>query len=66
LALAAGGDDYALVCAVDPADESAFAEAVLRTGSVAAAVGRFRSGSGLEVLWDGEPVAADRKGWRHS
>ncbi len=65
LALAAGGDDYALVCAVDPGREAAFRAAVQAAGALVASVGAFESGSDFEVSLGGVPVSADRRGWRH-
>ncbi len=65
LALATGGDDYAIVCAVDPADEAAFCAAVRATGSVAARAGRFMEGAGVTVSAGGAPIHAERLGWRH-
>jgi thiamine-monophosphate kinase len=65
LALASGGDDYALVCAVDPRKAARFTAAVRSAGVQVAPVGRFRIDPGIEVLFHDEPVAARRLGWRH-
>jgi len=65
LALAAGGDDYALVCAVDGASIEAFARAVRGLGVPVADLGRFTKLAGLAVRAAGAPVAAPRLGWRH-
>jgi len=65
LQLASGGDDYALVCAVGPADEARFSRDVAAAGTPVATVGRFRSGSELEVSWRGRRIETPRKGWRH-
>jgi thiamine-monophosphate kinase len=65
LALAAGGDDYAIVCAVDPADEAAFIEVVRALAVPVAVVGRLREGRGLEVAAGGVAIHANRLGWRH-
>ena len=65
LALATGGDDYALVCAVDPGSAEAFARAVQTLGVAVASVGWFTRIAGLAVRAAGAPVAADRLGWRH-
>lgn len=65
LALATGGDDYAIVCAVDPEVEAAFCDAVRATGIVAARAGRFVEGAGVTVSAGGAPIRAERLGWRH-
>lgn len=65
LALATGGDDYAVVCAVDPADETAFCAAVRATGVLAARVGYFVEGAGVTISAGGAPIRAERLGWRH-
>ncbi|MGH7022310.1 MAG: thiamine-phosphate kinase [Caulobacteraceae bacterium] len=66
LTLATGGDDYALVCAVDPADEAAFIAEVEARGVPAGRVGRFRAELGIEATASGQPVEANHFGWRHS
>jgi thiamine monophosphate kinase len=65
LGLAAGGDDYALVCAVSPANETLFAQAVRAAGTQVTTVGQFQTRAGLEVRCDGLAVEASRMGWRH-
>ena len=65
VALATGGDDYAILCAVDPADVAAFAAAVKALGVIFAEIGRFESGSGMQVSIDGATVTVSRTGWRH-
>jgi thiamine-monophosphate kinase len=65
-ALAAGGDDYALVCAVAPADEAAFLAAVEAAGVPARPTGRFEESPGLRVTALGRNIPAARLGWRHS
>ncbi len=64
LALATGGDDYAIVCAVGP-PEGAFARAVQACGVPVATVGRFTKTAGLAVRAGGGQIAVDRLGWRH-
>lgn len=61
LSLATGGDDYQIVCAVDPAERPALqaAEAGLTT------VGRFRSGQGVTAGHNGARVDLARLGWVH-
>ena len=65
LALATGGDDYALVCAVAPTDASALIAAVEAQGVLAAIVGTFDAASGVRVSHAGAPVTVERPGWRH-
>ena len=65
LALAGGGDDYAIVCAVDPAEELVFTGAVRALGLPAERAGAFAVGEGLEVTAGGAKIAAPRLGWRH-
>jgi thiamine-monophosphate kinase len=65
LALAAGGDDYALVCAVAPADAPLFVEAVTACGTPAASLGVFVAGEGVHATFDGDPATVDRSGWTH-
>jgi thiamine-monophosphate kinase len=64
-ALAAGGDDYALVCAVAPADAPRFMEAVRVVGVPVAPVGRFLARPDLRVTVDGAAFAPRSAGWRH-
>jgi thiamine-monophosphate kinase len=54
LALASGGDDYAVVCAA--ADGEALIRAAQALGVPAAVVGAFVAGAGLEVRLDGRRV----------
>lgn len=65
LDLASGGDDYALVCAVPPAEEVEFRRGVSALGVPAAAVGVFRVGDGVEVRLRGQRVDPQHFGWRH-
>jgi thiamine-monophosphate kinase len=65
LALATGGDDYAIVCAVDPADEQAFLEGVARLELPAARVGIFEAGDDVRVRVGDRPVSVGSHGWRH-
>jgi len=55
-ALATGGDDYEIVCALAP-------DASLPEGWVV--LGGFRAGEGVVATWRGAPVAVDRLGWTH-
>jgi len=64
-ALASAGDDYAIVCAVDAAEEDAFLAAVAALGIPAAAAGRFDTSPGLRIAVGDQAVGAHRLGWRH-
>jgi len=64
-ALAAGGDDYALVCAVDPADTEAFIGAAEAAGVAAARAGVFEAGRGVRATHDGRTLPVETQGWRH-
>lgn len=63
--LATSGDDYAIVCAIDPIDAAAFSSAVTMAGSSFAVVGAFRSSPGLMASLGGESVVIGSAGWRH-
>jgi thiamine-monophosphate kinase len=63
--LAAGGDDYALVCAVGPAEAPRFLERVGALGVATATVGRFVTRTGLTVTVAGAAIAPAVTGWRH-
>ncbi|HZZ90777.1 MAG TPA: thiamine-phosphate kinase [Caulobacteraceae bacterium] len=63
LALATGGDDYALVCASAEAPALILAAEELETPARIA--GRFEGGRGLTVRYHGTPLAPERMGWRH-
>lgn len=56
VALATGGDDYQIVCALDPD---------LETPAGFAVVGAFETGEGTRAAFAGEPVALERLGWTH-
>ena len=66
VALAVGGDDYAIVCAVDPAHEALFVAAVEALGVPAARAGTFDAAPGMRITAGGRPVEPDSTGWRHS
>jgi thiamine-monophosphate kinase len=65
LSLAVGGDDYALVCAVEPSLEGAFKQAVAARGVPAATIGVFRETPGLKVNLRGRSLTSRQQGWRH-
>ena len=64
-ALAAGGDDYEIACAVAPEEASAFIESARAVGVPVARVGVFRQGRGVAASFEGRPLAVDRLGYRH-
>jgi thiamine-monophosphate kinase len=65
-AVAAGGDDYELLFAADPAAREAVAALARRLGVAITRIGRVADGGGL-TLRDaaGREVALDAPGWRH-
>jgi thiamine-monophosphate kinase len=65
LALAAGGDDYALACAVAESDVPGFIAAVNAAGVPAQRVGRFEPQPGLRITSRGRALSASHLGWRH-
>lgn len=60
--LAAGGDDYEVVCAAPPEA----AEALARTDPALVPVGRVLPGEGVRAVLDGAPVDVTRTGYAHS
>jgi thiamine-monophosphate kinase len=65
LTLATGGDDYALVCAVDPAATAAFIAEAQSLGVSAARAGTFEAARGMRIVAAGGPIHPTRTGWRH-
>ena len=63
--LATGGDDYALVCAIAPEAEMAFAADVAKAGSTATTIGVFTSTHDLSVTLDDQSLNVGSLGWRH-
>ena len=63
--LATGGDDYAVVCAVDPADEALFHAGARAAGVESATVGAFGVGAGVQVNVGGRLITLKSAGWRH-
>ncbi|MDB5470485.1 MAG: thiL [Caulobacter sp.] len=61
LALATGGDDYQIVCAVDPAERPALHAA--ETGLTI--VGRFKLGQGVGATFENRSVPLKELGWAH-
>lgn len=65
LALAAGGDDYEIVCAVAEDDAGAFTAACRTAGLAATRIGRFQAGDGIRLTYEGMHCAAANLGYRH-
>jgi thiamine-monophosphate kinase len=63
LALATGGDDYALVCAAT--NGAALLKACDGDADPAAIAGRFEPGQGVTVRYRGETLKPAQMGWRH-
>ncbi len=61
LALATGGDDYQIVCAVDPAEQPALHAA--EAGLIL--VGRFKVGQGVSATFTGALLSLAKLGWTH-
>jgi thiamine-monophosphate kinase len=66
LALATGGDDYAIVCATPAERAAAFIAAVGALGIPVAKIGAFGGAAGVRIIAGGRPIAAEHTGWRHS
>lgn len=66
VALATGGDDYALVCAIAPNRVDDFIAAVGAAGVAAAVVGTFDIAPGGRVACADAPVTVTATGWRHA
>lgn len=64
-ALAAGGDDYEIVCTAPPERADRLVEAADAAGVLLTPVGRVQAGSGVEARWSGRLVEVERVGWRH-
>ncbi len=65
LALATGGDDYAIVCAVPAELAERFEQGVAEKGVVSARLGTFVAGAGMMVSAGGRALDPDKLGWRH-
>ena len=64
-ALATGGDDYEIACAVRPDHLEAFQRAAEKVGEPVTVIGRVTAGEGVHVTFEGEPVPVARGGWTH-
>ncbi len=65
LALATGGDDYAIVCAADPVDVPALKHVASESGVSCARVGLFERGEGVRVTLAGRRIKVATPGWSH-
>lgn len=65
ISLASGGDDYEIVCAVDPAEAWAFRVAAAAAGVKVSEVGEFVEGEGVSAYYKGRDVTPSRLGWLH-
>lgn len=64
--IVAAGDDYEVLCAVEPARAEVFRAAAGAAGVPVAAIGRVGEGSGVRILGpDGLPLPLARTGWDH-
>ncbi len=63
--LAAGGDDYALVCAVAPSNVVAFVRDVDALGVRGTDVGQFVAGEGVGAQFHDRLVTVSNLGWQH-
>jgi thiamine-monophosphate kinase len=66
LALAVGGDDYAIVCAVPDKRAADFAAAVEAMAIPVARIGNFSGPPGVRLTAGGRTIEVERGGWRHS
>ena len=65
LALAAGGDDYAIVCAIAPDQVDVFARTVAALGAAVSAAGLFTADPTLVVRHSGRTLEVKVHGYRH-
>ncbi len=65
LALATGGDDYAVVCAIEAAEVATFVKGAAALGVSAVAIGVFEDAPGVRAAFEGLPLALTELGWRH-
>jgi thiamine-monophosphate kinase len=66
LALATGGDDYAIVCAIPIEKTAAFIAAGESLAIPVAKIGAFGGAAGVRVIAGGRLIEARHTGWRHS
>ncbi|PTS81908.1 MULTISPECIES: thiamine-phosphate kinase [unclassified Caulobacter] len=65
MSLASGGDDYEIVCAVDPGDVAAFQAAAMASGVPVRDIGEFVEGEGVCALFKGKDITPEQLGWLH-
>jgi thiamine-monophosphate kinase len=65
LTLATGGDDYAIICAVDPGDVPSLTAVAAEHDVACARVGTFERGEGVRVTLAGRDIPIQRGGWSH-
>jgi thiamine-monophosphate kinase len=65
IALATGGDDYAIVCAIDEANVADFMMEMTRVGVACGVVGAFTVSQRPSVTFAGQSLEVDSPGWRH-
>ncbi|MBO9707548.1 MAG: thiamine-phosphate kinase [Caulobacter sp.] len=65
MSLASGGDDYEIVCAIDPGDVAAFQAAAVAVGVPVRDIGEFVEGEGVCALFKGKDITPDKLGWLH-
>jgi len=65
LALAAGGDDYEVLCTVAAGDVDAFRAQALADGVAMGVIGQVCEGAGVAVSFEGMRLEPQRLGWTH-
>ncbi|ENZ80312.1 MULTISPECIES: thiamine-phosphate kinase [Caulobacter] len=65
ISLASGGDDYEIVCAVDPNEAWNFRVAAAAAGVKVSEIGEFVEGEGVSAYYRGRDVTPSRLGWLH-
>ncbi len=65
VALAVGGDDYAIVCAVSPERLDRLSSAARQGGGRFTAIGVFDRDEGVEAVFHGQPMSPAHLGWLH-
>lgn len=63
--LATGGDDYEIAFTAHPRHEETLRREAERRLLPLTKIGAVTAGSGLTVIYDGQPVALAQKGWTH-
>ncbi|MBX9925094.1 MAG: thiamine-phosphate kinase [Hyphomicrobiaceae bacterium] len=61
-----GGDDYQVLCAVEPERGGAFERAATKVGVQVTRIGQTAAGSGVSIRdANGQPIELARRGWDH-